>query len=130
MLVGTVRILLCCSLCLLAAAVGCNASSSARATRPKARIAGCDAASLGRFEGASASPGNQQIGPLRLLFAGGDAAAASVGDLRRLGGWKMPALLQPGHTVTLVIDSSRRRVSGWTYGPRRLTPRAGIPAQL
>jgi hypothetical protein len=132
MLVQAMRIALSCLLCLLASALGCNALATAPPARPTARIVGCDHASQGTFREAIGSPGNQRIGPLLLMLAGTSAegaARASVGELRRLGWWKMPALLQPGHAVTLVIASSRRRVSGWTYGPEA-TPRAGVPAHL
>jgi hypothetical protein len=132
MLVQAMRIVLCCLLCLLAIAAGCSALATAPPARPKARIVGCEQASQGTFREAIGSPGNQRIGPLLLMFAGAGTqggARAAVGELRRLGWWKMPALLVPGHTVTLVIASSQRRASGWTYGPEP-TPRTGVPAHL
>ncbi|MDQ6810656.1 MAG: hypothetical protein M3Z95_01995, partial [Actinomycetota bacterium] len=132
MLVQAMRIVLPCVLCFLAIAVACNALATAPPARPKARVVGCERASQGTFREAIGSPGNQRIGPLLLMLAGTGsegAARASVGELRRLGWWKMPALVEPGHTVTLAIASSRSRVSGWTYGPEP-RPRARVPAHL
>jgi hypothetical protein len=124
------RVLLSCLLCFLAFAVGCSALATAPPARPKPRIVTCDQASQGTFQGPVGSPSHQRIGPLLLMLGGTDAARASLRELRRLGWWKMPALLQPGHTVTLVIASSRRRVTGWAYDSERTTPRAGVPAHL
>ncbi len=111
---------------LLAAAAAPAAPSRA----PAARTVDCDGRSIGAFRGVVGSPASLRVGPLWLAFGGRAAAQAPPETLRDLGWWKMPALLRPGHTVTLRIAPSHRRRAGWTYGPEAGAARRGVPAAL
>jgi hypothetical protein len=97
---------------------------------PAARVVDCAGRSIGTFRGVVGSPDSVRLGPLWLAFGGRAAARATPETLRDLGWWKMPALVRPGHTVTLRIAPSHRRLAGWTYGPSAGAARRGVPAAL
>ncbi len=97
---------------------------------PPSRTAGCDGRSIGTFRGVVGSPDSLRLGPMWLAGGGRTAAQASPEALRELGWWKMPALVRPGHTVTLRIAPSHRRLAGWSYGPEAGAARRGVPAAL
>ncbi len=97
---------------------------------PAARVVDCAGRSIGTFRGVVGSPDSVRLGPLWLAFGGRAAARASPETLRDLGWWKMPALVRPGHTVTLRIAASHRRLAGWSYGPEAGAARRGVPSAL
>ena len=113
-----------------AAPVAAAAPAAAPSGAPAARTVDCGGRSIGTFRGVVGSPGSLRIGPLWLAFGGQAAARAAPETLRDLGWWKMPALLRPGHTATLRIAASHRRLAGWTYGPQAGVARRGVPAAL
>jgi hypothetical protein len=77
-------------------------------------------------------PGADDIsfGPLR--FAGLRAARQMTAtDLRQSGGqWKSPALLEPGHTVTVSIDPSARSFARLSYVHRQSDPSTPVFATV
>jgi hypothetical protein len=118
------------AVCVVTGCAVVTAHAAAPPARPTSRVVGCDDASVGTFRGIGRSSQHLRIGPLVLVGGGTAAAREPVEHLRRLGWWKMPALLQPGHTVTLRIAASHRGIAGWTYGPQRPTPRPGVAPGL
>ena len=106
------------------------ARATAPRTHPKAPVVGCADRSIGSFTGVVGDPASLRVGPLWLAHGGTAAADAQPGRLRDLGWWKMPALLRRGHTATLRIAASHRRLAGFRYGPPRARPRKGVPRAL
>jgi hypothetical protein len=93
-------------------------------------LADCSRQSTGTFEGGFHSPHNIVVGPLAFVGAA-DAAQASVGEITRLGWWKSPALLQPGHAVAVQLASSapeRAGLLGYAREASDLSVRAAYSA--
>lgn len=96
---------------------GCGSGAHARVrvgltSRPGPEVrADCSRRSTGNFQDEFHSPHSIVVGPLAFAVAA-DAASASVGEIGRFGGWKSPALLLPGHTVTVQVAPSARGRAG------------------
>jgi hypothetical protein len=114
----------------LSAAALLGAAAAPAKAPDAARVVDCGGRSIGTFRGVVGNPASLRIGPLWLASGGRAAAQSEPETLRDLGWWKMPALLRPGHTVTLRIAASHRRLAGWTYGPEAGAARRGVPAAL
>jgi len=74
----------------------------------------CATRSLAWFPGAYRDDENLVVGPLALVGAGTMTSARTIASV---GGNKFPALLRPGHTVTLRIAASARGIAALGYGP-------------
>ena len=74
----------------------------------------CDTRSFARFPGAYRDEANLVVGPLALVGAG---TRTLPGTIAAVGGNKFPALLRPGHTVTLQIPANARGIAALGYGP-------------
>ena len=74
------------------------------------RCADSEVADFGRLH----SSHNLVIGPLT-LDSGGDDPARALANLQRIGWVKNPALVLPGHTVTLAIATRAQHRAGLLY---------------
>jgi hypothetical protein len=79
----------------------------------RSEVERCSNSEVGRF-GPLHSGHNVVVGPLTLDGAGDDPARA-LANLQRIGWVKNPALVLPGHTVTLAIAQAARRRAGLLY---------------
>jgi hypothetical protein len=79
----------------------------------RSEVERCSHSEVGSF-GPLHSTHNVVVGPLTLAN-GGDDPARTLANLQRIGWVKNPALVLPGHTVTLAIAPSARRRAGLLY---------------
>jgi hypothetical protein len=79
----------------------------------RAEVERCSNSEIASF-GALHSSHNVVVGPLTLASAGDDPAR-TLANLQRIGWVKNPALVLPGHTVTLAIAPAARRRAGLLY---------------
>jgi hypothetical protein len=91
-------------------------------------IEDCSTRSEAGFPAAFSHPDNVVVGPLVLV----GAAHTPAGTVREFGGDKIPALVKPGHRVTVTVLPRARRLASLGYGPLpegvELTARDGHPA--
>jgi hypothetical protein len=73
----------------------------------------CSTRSEANFPGGFTDRRNLVVGPLVLV--GGTYTSART--VRQFGGNKFPLLVEAGHTVTVRLARSARRVAGLAYGP-------------
>ena len=95
--------------------------------RPAGVQVGCDQRSMFRFPAAPPNPSTVSVGPLTLLNAGQVAAST----LAEYGGDKVPALVRPGHRVTIALSPADRGEVSLGFGPLpqgEVTVRDGHPA--
>jgi hypothetical protein len=75
---------------------------------------GCAQQSGASFPRAFSSPTSVVVGPL--AFVGlRDMRNATPANIDRFDGWKSPALVRPGHTVTVIIDRQARSFARLRY---------------
>jgi hypothetical protein len=83
------------------------------ATHPTGAVETCATQSGASFPHAFSSRDNLVAGPLALIGAGRFTDATTV---RRFHGNKFPALVAPGHTVTIELPPTTRRFASLAYG--------------
>lgn len=81
--------------------------------RPEGVVANCAGRSMFDFPGADRNPDALVAGPLTLL----NAAYTPIETIREFGGDKIPALVRPGHRVTIALSAEDRRHVGLGFGP-------------
>lgn len=107
---------------LAAAAVAVAAVSSSAGVE----AIGCRSQSLAGFPHAFTARSSVVVGPLTFvgLRTMGEATAESIG---RQGGYKSPALIRPGHRVTVSIDSAARSYARLRYLHHAERPFSRLP---
>lgn len=75
----------------------------------------CDSQSEASFPNAFSGPEHLVVGPLAFWHLR-EIEDATVANLRQHDGWKSPALVRPGHTVTVSVDRSTRSYARLSYG--------------
>jgi hypothetical protein len=98
------------SVLLSLALVAPTASASARAID----TARCDSQSEASFPHAFSEPEHLVVGPLAFWHLR-EIEDATVENLREHDGWKSPALVRPGHTVTVSVGRSARSYARLSY---------------
>ena len=98
-------------------AIGLVAAPAAHATTPVLLTADCAHRSIADFPAPIVSPRNLVVGPLAFI-GGRDAAHQTPATIKRIGGWKTPALVRAGRTVTVRIGRAARSWVTMNFAPR------------
>jgi hypothetical protein len=87
---------------------------------------GCAQQSKASFPHAFSSPASVVVGPL--AFVGlRDMRNTTPANIARFHGWKSPALVRPGHTVTVSVDRQARSFARLRYSHVAQRPFARLP---
>jgi hypothetical protein len=112
------------------ASAGAIASAGARAAAPAGVEAiGCGSQSEASFVHAFASPSSVVVGPLAFV-ALRDMRDVTSENIAAHGGFKSPALVRPGHRVTISIDPPARSFARLRYSHHGQRPFARLPHTL
>jgi hypothetical protein len=110
-----------------AIATAAPASAAPLATAPSGVEAiGCGSQSQASFLHAFTSPTNVVVGPLAFV-ALRDMRTVTSQNIVAHGGFKSPALVRPGHRVTVSIDPSARSFARLRYSHHGERPFARLP---
>ena len=90
-----------------------SAPAPAAQQRPAGVVANCAGRSGFDFPAADRNADALVVGPLTLL----NAARTPMEVIREFGGDKIPALVEPGHRVTIALTAADRRHVGLGFGP-------------
>lgn len=97
-----------------AAAAASAASATVASPTPGTEAVGCRSQSGAGFPHAFAARSSLVVGPLALVGLR-DLRGTTPENIARFGGWKSPALIRPGHAVTVSIDPAARSFARLRY---------------
>jgi hypothetical protein len=107
-------------------AAAAPAPTPAASPAPRTEAVGCRSQSGAGFPHAFAARSSLVIGPL--AFVGlRDMRETTPENIAQHGGWKSPALVRPGHTVTVSIDRAARSFARLRYSHHGERPFARLP---
>jgi hypothetical protein len=110
----------------LAGAAALATSAAPAVAAPGTEAVGCRSQSSAGFPRAFAARSSLVVGPL--AFVGlHDMREATPENIARFDGWKSPALVRPGHTVTVSIDRTARSFARLRYSHHGERPFARLP---